>query len=95
LGSQAGDHIRIPRFDPGDRGHQRLADLSARAHDAARRDDASTLKRIEAQTHRQAARLWGLTDQELAEIQRGLQELTAKEPSAEAEEEVADAVKGP
>jgi SAM-dependent methyltransferase len=88
-------NIRIPRLDPENRIHQCLAKLSAQAHEAARRNDLQALRRIEAEVDRQAARLWGLTDQELAEIQRSLQELTAKGPSAEAEEEVADAVTAP
>ncbi|MDR7475469.1 MAG: hypothetical protein QN175_10750 [Armatimonadota bacterium] len=87
------EHVCIRHFDPKARIHQRLAELSAQAHEAAGREDAAALRRVEAEIDRQAARLWGLTDQELAEIQRSLKELSAAEPSAE--EEVADAVERP
>jgi hypothetical protein len=79
------EHIRIPLFDPKNPVHQRLAELSAQAHEAARRDDTLALTRLEAKVDRLAARLWGLTDQELAEVQRSLQELAAGEPSIEQE----------
>jgi len=69
------EHIRIPRFDPQDVVHRRLAELSQVAHQAAGREDAAELARIEAEIDRQAARLWGLTEAELAEIQKSLQEL--------------------
>jgi hypothetical protein len=77
------ERVCIPRFDPKNRVHQRLAELSAQAHEAARNDDALALTRVEAEIDRLAARLWGLTDQELAEIQRSLQELVAGESSIE------------
>ncbi len=79
------EHIRIPRYDPKDPVHRRLAELSVEAHRAAKAGDRKRLERIEAEIDRAAARLWGLTREELAEIQRSLAEL--REATAEAEEE--------
>jgi SAM-dependent methyltransferase len=69
------ENIRIPRFDPQDPVHRRLAELSEQAHQAAEQGDEVTLRRIEAEIDRQAARLWGLTEDELREIQQSLREL--------------------
>jgi hypothetical protein len=75
------ERIRIPRFDPNNPVHCRLAELSEAAHAAAARDDERTLHELEAEIDRQAARLWGLSDAELREIQRSLAELEGEEPS--------------
>ena len=84
------EHIRIPRFDPGDPVHRRLAALSEAAHQAAQRGDqagaqrpAPLLKHIEAEIDQQAAKLWGLSDAELREIQASLRELGGEFPSEE------------
>ena len=78
------ENIRIPRFDPQDAVHCRLAESSRAAHQAARREDAAELARIEAEIDRQAAQLWGLSEDELCEIQQSLRELAGEEePQAE------------
>jgi hypothetical protein len=69
------EHIRIPRFDPQDAVHCRLAKLSQAAHEAAKAGDEKRLRQIEAEIDRQAARLWGLSQDELREIQASLHEL--------------------
>ncbi|MCS7088976.1 MAG: hypothetical protein NZL91_09810, partial [Thermoflexales bacterium] len=82
------DHIRIPRYDPSSRVHQRLAELSQAAHQAARGEDAAELARLEAEIDQQAAQLWGLSDAELREIQQSLRELAGgPEAAMEAKEE--------
>jgi hypothetical protein len=74
------EHIRIPKFDPKNKVHQRLSELSVKAHELVRDSKPETrnseLAVVEADVDRQAAQLWGLTDAELAEIQRSLKELT-------------------
>lgn len=70
------EHIRIPRYDPSNPVHRRLAELSEAAHAAAQQKDTAELQRIEAEIDQQAARLWGLTDEELEEIKRSLDELS-------------------
>jgi len=70
------EHIRIPRYNPKDAVHRRLAELSQAAHQAAvRATGGSPLHEIEAEIDRQAAQLWGLSQDELREIQAGLHEL--------------------
>jgi SAM-dependent methyltransferase len=78
------EHIRIPRFDPKNPVHLRLAELSKQAHEAAKVGDETRLREIEAEIDRQAAKLWGLSDDELREIQQSLRELAGEEePQAE------------
>ncbi len=69
------EHIRIPRFDPQNPVLQALAELSERAHEAARQEQEEELKQIEAEIDQQAAKLWGWNEEELREIQRSLAEL--------------------
>jgi hypothetical protein len=78
------EHIRIPRFDPKNPVHLRLAELSKQAHEAAKVGDETRLREIEAEIDRWAAKLWGLSDDELREIQQSLRELAGEEePQAE------------
>jgi len=71
------ERILVPRYDARDPVHQALSQLSALAHQAACQGDAEALTRIEQEVDRQAARLWGLDDAELREIQSSLRELAA------------------
>ncbi|MEN3027394.1 MAG: DUF559 domain-containing protein [Chlorobiota bacterium] len=68
-------HIHVPRYDPSNALHRRLAELSQAAHKAAGEGDTARLQQLEAEIDQQAAQLWGLTDAELREIQTSLQEL--------------------
>lgn len=72
------EHIRVPRYAPDDPVHARLADMSRQAHAAAQRDDAAQLREIEEEIDLAAAALWGLTPDELREIQRSLHELSGE-----------------
>jgi len=77
------ENICIPTFESGDPNHQRLSELSQHAHAlapaaaAAAGDGAAQAKlaEVEAEIDRAAARLWGLRDEELADIQASLEEL--------------------
>jgi hypothetical protein len=78
------EHIRIPRFDRKNPVHPRLAELSKQAHEAAKVGDEVRLQEIEAEIDRQAAKLWGLSDDELRDIQQSLAELSeTPEPTDE------------
>jgi SAM-dependent methyltransferase len=78
------EHIRIPRFDPKNPVHLRLAELSEQAHEVAKLGDEMRLRAIEAEIDLGAAKLWNLTDDELLEIQQSLRELAGEEePQAE------------
>jgi hypothetical protein len=83
------EHIRIPRFDPSNSSHRDLAALSMEAHEAAKAGDERRLRAIEAEIDRQAAQLWGLSEDELQEIRQNLHELSGEEqaPTEEGEEE--------
>jgi len=72
------EHIRIPRFDPENPVHGRLAELSKEAHAAAARGDAQGLRAIEAEIDQQAARVWGLSAAELRAVQESLMELSGE-----------------
>jgi len=72
------EHIRIPRYDPSNPVHQKLAELSEKAHYVARSGDEKRLKEIEEEIDIYATRLWKLTDEELKDIKENLKELTEK-----------------
>jgi hypothetical protein len=68
-------HIALPQFDAENHIHTRLAALSQQAHELATAGDEATLAQVEAQVDEAAAELWGITDSELKEIRRSLEEL--------------------
>ena len=70
------EHVAIPKFDPANPLHQSLASLSQRAHQLAARGKTAEaeLRQVESEIDRLAAQLWGLTEEELAQVQRSLQE---------------------
>jgi len=75
------DNIAVPRYNSSDALHQAVAALSRRAHALAPRayngDETAQaeLRRVEEEIDRAAAQLWGLTEEELQEIQASLKEL--------------------
>jgi len=73
------ENIRIPRYDSSNPVHRRLAELSQAAHEAAKVGDEKRLKAIEAEIDHTAAKVWGLTDEELREIQQSLKDLEGTE----------------
>ncbi|WP_347244976.1 DNA methyltransferase [Thermogutta sp.] len=82
------EHVRIPRYNPKDPVRRRLSELSQEAHEAAKAGDEKRLRKIEAEIDVQAAKLWGLSDEELREIQQSLRELVGEEQAEGAEEAV-------
>ncbi|MCX6844839.1 MAG: SAM-dependent DNA methyltransferase, partial [candidate division WOR-3 bacterium] len=78
------EHLRIPKYNPKDKVHKRLAELSIQAHELARTPEGSEpqavsrkLEAVEAQVDLESAKLWNLSASDLAEIQRSLKELQA------------------
>jgi len=69
------EHITVPQFDVVNPIHTRLASLSQQAHQLAAVGDEAGLAEVEAQVDEAAAELWGITDRELKEIRRSLEEL--------------------
>jgi hypothetical protein len=64
------EYIKVPAFNPESKNHARLADLSKRCHAAD--GDAEIIGTLEAQIDKAAAKIWGITDDELASIQRAM-----------------------
>jgi hypothetical protein len=75
VGTHVTEHVALPPYDLGDPTHARLANQSQQAHSATAAGDAARVQEIEAEIDRLAAQLWGLTDEELREIQESLEEL--------------------
>jgi len=75
------ENIRVPRYDAGEAIHRKLAFLSQRAHELAPqayngdKDAQDQLCQVEEEIDRAAAQLWNLSEEELAEIKRSLEEL--------------------
>jgi len=69
------EHVPVPRYDVGNPVHTRLAALSQQAHQLAMAGDEAGLAAVEVQVDEAAAELWGITDRELQEIRRSLEEL--------------------
>jgi hypothetical protein len=67
-------NVSMPSFSKDDRLHAKLAELSEAAHKAAVSADMPEVKRIEDQVDRVAAKLWDLSEEELAEIRASLEE---------------------
>ena len=67
--------LALPTYDPDMVCHRELAALSQRAHAATAQGEEQEVSDIEAQIDRLAAQLWGLTRQELGDIQKSLLEL--------------------
>jgi hypothetical protein len=69
------DNILVPQFDASNSVHQRLSQLSQEAHEATAAEGKETVQKIEAEIDQLAAELWGLSGQELEDIQGSLADL--------------------
>lgn len=69
------ENVRVPAYDPADPTHRALAALSQEAHTATAAGDTARVAAIEAEIDGLAARLWGLSAEELRDIQESLAEL--------------------
>jgi len=67
--------IGVPEFDAENPVHARLAALSRRAHELAAAGDEAGLAEVEPQVDQAAAELWSITDREMEDIRRSLEEL--------------------
>lgn len=71
------ERIRVPKYETSNPIHGRLADLSRQAHAITAGETAGILSEVEQQIDECAARLWGLTGEELAVLQAALNEQAA------------------
>lgn len=69
------DYLNVIKFNPKDRTHVGLAALSLQAHEAKAIGDQDTVNTIEKRVDELAAEMWGLSVDELTEIQESLQDL--------------------
>ena len=72
------EHVRLPQFDAKDKRHQRLAELSKRAHELVAEATDPARKRLTAldtEIDETAATVWGITATELSDIQFSLSDL--------------------
>jgi hypothetical protein len=67
-------NVAIPEFSPKKKAHQRLSELSKAAHKATEEDDRGRVRQIEEEIDQLAAEIWTLSNEELAEIRRSLEE---------------------
>ncbi|MGQ9507705.1 MAG: hypothetical protein ACUVTB_07640, partial [Candidatus Bathycorpusculaceae bacterium] len=79
--------INIARYDPKNEIHQKLAQLSKKAHKLASENNASELSKTEEEVDETVARLYGLTDEELKEVKNCLKLLEGEEIEEEIVEE--------
>jgi hypothetical protein len=69
-------YIAIPRFNRKDTTHMALSQASRKAHKLVSSNDGSTdLAEVETEIDRLAAKLWGMSDAELKEVQASLKDL--------------------
>lgn len=69
-------YLAIPKFDSSGKLHVELASLSKEAHLATVKGDKSKVKDIEQSIDEAAAKLWGLSPEELKDIQNSLKDLS-------------------
>ena len=69
------ENVNIPKFDPENKLHLKLAELSEQCHIAARNENEEAISELEAEIDEAAAALWGITDTELKAIQNALKEM--------------------
>lgn len=67
--------IRVPRYNPSNEVHVSLSTLSQQAHLVAKVGNTARVGKIETEIDGLVAYMWGLTEDELREIQESLEEL--------------------
>jgi SAM-dependent methyltransferase len=82
------EHIEVPEYSPGSKAHVRLAELGERCHTATAESDTETVSALELDIDKAAAKLWGITDDEMDAIQEALAE--GRKPKREVLEDEAD-----
>ncbi len=69
------ENIFIPKFDLENHLHFHLAELSEKAHELSKNEDVEKIEKIEKEINKVSAQIWGLTEEELKEINISLNEL--------------------
>ena len=68
-------NVKVPRYDAGNANHRDLANLSMTAHQIASGERGGVLADVEREVNDRAARVWGLTERDLAAVQAELAHL--------------------
>jgi len=69
------EYVYLPTFSKNNEIHIKLSELSQYAHKAAAEGKNTELAQIEEEIDQQAAKLWNLSEEELTEIKRSLEEM--------------------
>ena len=85
------DNIAVPEFQSSNEMNQRIATLSQRCHKAAAKGDADAVAALEAEIDRAAAKIWGITTDELRAIQDALAEMSPRGTASQTQDESEDA----
>jgi len=80
------DYLNVKKWDSDDKAAVVLSQLSKQCHAAAADEDGKRIAALEAEIDKAAAKLWGITEDELKAIQEALAE-TGKSRGAKAERE--------
>jgi N-acetylglucosamine kinase-like BadF-type ATPase len=81
------EYIKVPAFEKANKAHVELAELSEECHSAAKKGDESAISVLERKIDKAAAKLWGITDDELKAIQKDLAESGRSKRAAAEDEE--------
>jgi hypothetical protein len=76
ISTHALQNMRVPEFDPKNPLHLKLAQCSEQAHSFAAIGEDKALSAVEDEIDRLAGQLWGLSEDELAEIKKSLDEIS-------------------
>ena len=79
--------INIPKYNPANPTHARLAELSEQCHQAAALGNTAALADLQAQVDAAAATLWNIDGPELAAIHQALEDMKKVKPGAKGIEE--------
>jgi len=82
------DYINIPKFNPSDKIHLQLAQLSKEAHKLAAESKLEELQKLEEAIDKKVAQLYRVSEDELKEIKKCLAMLEGEETGEEGEEVV-------
>jgi hypothetical protein len=66
------EHVAVPRFSARDSLHKQLSQVSRNLHDAVGAEDTGRRAELETELDKLAASLWGISAEELAEIQQAV-----------------------
>jgi len=84
------ENIGIPRYNNENAFHELVVQKSAACHTAAAKGDADAVAALEAEIDRAAAKIWGITDDELRAIQDALAEMSPRGTASQAQDESED-----